>query len=137
MDKDHEGLSAFLSTRAEAVPSTQTVLSMNYSATIQTLRIAYDTVQFLKYAFTHQNDKCFFEELDTLDPRLPLWFKKKLSFFMKHKQGMTNAFCFSFSNGITEEVNHKIKVIKRVAYGYRNFYHFRSRLYIVQGLIFS
>ncbi|MGC6769993.1 transposase [Enterococcus sp. LJL51] len=31
----------------------------------------------------------------------------------------------------------KIKVLKRVAYGYRNFYHFRSRIYSIPGLIFS
>ncbi|PZL75742.1 ISL3 family transposase, partial [Enterococcus plantarum] len=46
-------------------------------------------------------------------------------------------FRFPYSNGITEGLNNKLKVIKRVAYGYRNFYHFRSRIYIIQGLTFS
>ncbi|WP_161898227.1 transposase, partial [Candidatus Enterococcus leclercqii] len=35
-----------------------------------------------------------------------------------------------------EGTNNKIKIIKRVAYGYRNFLNFRSRIYIIQGLIF-
>ncbi|WP_339101964.1 ISL3 family transposase [Candidatus Enterococcus clewellii] len=118
-------------------PLTQTDIVDELLSYDSTLRIAYDTVQFLKYAFTHRDAKRFFEELDTLDPRLPFWFKKKLRFFKKHRQGITNAFSFSFSNGITEGLNNKIKVIKRVAYGYRNFYHFRSRIYIVQGLVFS
>ncbi|MGC6767575.1 transposase [Enterococcus sp. LJL51] len=52
-------------------------------------------------------------------------------------QIITNAFRYSFSNGVTEGLNNKMKVIKRVVYGYRNFYHFRSRIYSIQGLIFS
>jgi transposase len=118
-------------------PLTQTDIVDELLSYDATLHLAYDTIQFLKYAFTHRDAKRFFDELDTLDPRLPFWFKKKLRFFKQHKQGITNAFCFSFSNGITEGLNNKIKVIKRVAYGYRNFYHFRSRIYIIQGLIFS
>ena len=39
-----------------------------------------------------------------------------------------------FSNGFTEGLNNKIKVIKRVGYGYKNFDFFRLRLlYILNG----
>ncbi|WP_429951176.1 ISL3 family transposase [Enterococcus sp. AZ101] len=101
------------------------------------LRIGYDTVQYLKYAFSHREDTLFFEYLQQLDNQLPQWFKKKLLFFKKYKEGIKNAFRFPYSNGVTEGLNNKLKVIKRVAYGYRNFYHFRSRIYIIQDLIFS
>ncbi|MGX6962768.1 transposase, partial [Vagococcus xieshaowenii] len=40
-------------------------------------------------------------------------------------------------NGITEGINNKIKLIKRVSYGYRNFRNLRDRIYISQGLIFQ
>ena len=33
-----------------------------------------------------------------------------------------------FSNGFTEGCNNKIKVLKRVCFGFRNFEHFRSRI---------
>lgn len=39
-----------------------------------------------------------------------------------------NAFDCNFSNGFTESVNNTIKVIKRIAYGYRNFRNFRARI---------
>lgn len=39
-----------------------------------------------------------------------------------------NAFDCPFSNAFTEGVNNTVKVIKRVAYGYRNFYNFRARI---------
>lgn len=32
------------------------------------------------------------------------------------------------SNGIIEGSNNKIKVIKRVSYGYSDFYHLRNRI---------
>ena len=41
-----------------------------------------------------------------------------------------------FSNGFTEGLNNKIKVVKRVAFGYKNFKFFRLRLmYILNGKI--
>lgn len=41
-----------------------------------------------------------------------------------------------YTNGFTEGLNNKIKVIKRNAFGYKNFYFFRLRLlYILKGTI--
>ena len=39
-----------------------------------------------------------------------------------------NTFEHPYSNGITEGCNNKIKVLKRNAYGYRNFRRFRNRI---------
>ena len=39
-----------------------------------------------------------------------------------------NAFDCSYSNGFTEGCNNKIKVLKRIAFGYRNFENFRRRI---------
>lgn len=42
--------------------------------------------------------------------------------------GILNSFTTPFTNGYTEGVNNKIKVLKRNAYGYRNFSRFRNRI---------
>ena len=39
-----------------------------------------------------------------------------------------NTFDYTYSNGFTEGCNNKIKVLKRNAYGYRNFKRFRNRI---------
>ena len=39
-----------------------------------------------------------------------------------------NSFTTPYTNGYTEGINNKIKVLKRNAYGYRNFERFRSRI---------
>ncbi|MHD0397905.1 transposase [Staphylococcus simulans] len=38
------------------------------------------------------------------------------------------------SNGAIEVMNNNIKELKRVAYGYRNFYNFRNRILVKHKL---
>ena len=42
--------------------------------------------------------------------------------------GILNSFSYPYTNGFTEGCNNKIKVLKRNAYGYRNFRRFRNRI---------
>ena len=42
--------------------------------------------------------------------------------------GIINSFSSPITNGFTEECNNKIKVLKRNAYGYKNFKRFRNRI---------
>ena len=42
--------------------------------------------------------------------------------------GISNSFYTPITNGFTEGCNNKIKVLKRNAYGYRNFKRFRNRI---------
>ncbi|NLK27245.1 MAG: ISL3 family transposase [Clostridiales bacterium] len=43
-------------------------------------------------------------------------------------EGILNAFKYGYTNGPTEGYNNKIKVIKRISYGIRNFDRFRTRI---------
>ena len=44
------------------------------------------------------------------------------------KPYILNAFDCSYSNGFTEGCNNGIKTLKRIAFGFRNFYNFRARI---------
>lgn len=57
--------------------------------------------------------------------------------FNRYKESIINAFNTTLSNGITEGLNNKIKVIKRVAFGYKSFYTFRLRILLIQGTFFT
>ncbi|MBP1044547.1 transposase, partial [Vagococcus sp. BWB3-3] len=48
----------------------------------------------------------------------------------KHLPRIENTFKYSFSNGPLEGTINKIKVIKRVAYGYRSFWNFKHRILV-------
>ena len=55
-------------------------------------------------------------------------FKATLTMLANWGKYILNAFDCPYSNGFTEGCNNKIKVIKRNAYGYRNFKNFRNRI---------
>ena len=44
------------------------------------------------------------------------------------KPYILNAFDCHLSNGFTEGYNNAIKTLKRVAFGFRNFFTFRARI---------
>jgi transposase len=48
--------------------------------------------------------------------------------FINWSNGIMNSFDHPYTNGFTEGCNNKIKVLKRNAYGYRNFSRFRNRI---------
>ena len=56
-------------------------------------------------------------------------FQKCAATYRRWSNGILNAFKYShISNGPTEGFNNKIKVLKRISYGIRNFKHFRTRI---------
>jgi transposase len=57
-------------------------------------------------------------------------FKPCLTMLKNWEPFILNAFDCKYSNGFTEGINNTIKVIKRVAYGYRSFDNFRRRILI-------
>ena len=55
-------------------------------------------------------------------------FEPLLSVLRNWTEYILNAFDCKYTNGFTEGCNNKIKVLKRIAFGYRNFSNFRQRI---------
>lgn len=55
-------------------------------------------------------------------------FKTSLTAIHNWDQYILNAFDYHYTNGFTEGCNNKIKVLKRVSFGVRNFPRFRNRI---------
>ena len=55
-------------------------------------------------------------------------FKKCSDTMIKWSNGILNSFDTPYTNGFIEGCNNKIKVLKRNAYGFRNFERFRNRI---------
>lgn len=62
-------------------------------------------------------------------------FKACLTMLSNWSKYILNAFECPYSNGFTEGSNNKIKVIKRNAYGYRNFVNLENHL-IIYALVY-
>jgi len=55
-------------------------------------------------------------------------FKKCAATFRHWSKEILNAFKYGLTNGVTEGFNNKIKVLKRISYGIKNFERFRTRI---------
>lgn len=56
--------------------------------------------------------------------------RTSLKTLRKHLPYIKNSFTYSYNNGRIEGINNKIKVLNKVAYGYRNFYNYKKRILI-------
>ena len=52
--------------------------------------------------------------------------KTALKTLTNYQDYIKNTIETSYTNGVLEGINNKIKVIKRMAFGYRSFYHFKA-----------
>lgn len=92
------------------------------------LKVAYDYYQDLMLAIEY-NNQALLERLIHQDSRaLPTVVRKVQRVLTKHHDEIIASFHTRLTNGPIEGTNNKIKVIKRVAYGYNNFFHFRIRI---------
>lgn len=91
---------------------------------------------FLKEKFLYFVDSSSFEEAKQ---RLTEWymhvascdlpeFNRCMETIVAWQDEVLNSFKVRYTNGYTEGVNNKIKVLKRVAYGVKNFVRFRQRI---------
>lgn len=55
-------------------------------------------------------------------------FKNCAQTMINWMSGILNSFSTPVTNGFTEGCNNKIKVLKRIAFGYQNFHRFRNRI---------
>lgn len=98
----------------------------------ENLRWAYSIVQKLFEIIDEINPhkKVFlFKEFMTYSCNCDLKeFNKHIQTYFKWHKYIINSFYTNYSNGITEGLNTKIKTLKRVSFGFRNFQNFRLRI---------
>ena len=98
----------------------------------ENLRWAYSIVQNLFEIIDEKNsDKkvSLFKEFMTYASNCDLpEFNKHIQTYFKWHKYIINSFYTNYSNGITEGLNTKIKTLKRVSFGVRNFQNFRLRI---------
>src|SRR5699024_5964190 len=74
-----------------------------------------------------------YESLENLvntryDKLLSTYMKTGIKTLRKHLPHIKNSFIYPFNNGRIEGINNKIKILNRIAYGYRNFNNYKNRI---------
>lgn len=85
----------------------------------------YDLCQNPKYSIQRKE---FWEWIQETERSGVKEFEKCAATYRNWSKGILNAFKYSITNGPTEGLNNRIKVLKRTSYGIRNFERFRTRI---------
>lgn len=88
----------------------------------------YQLYQLLLAHYSRKNHKLFFELIHDNYLQVNLRFKTTFDTFKKYRNEIKNAFELPYSNAKIEATNNLIKVIKRKAFGFRNFINFKKRI---------
>jgi len=100
------------------------------------LKRHYELYQEFLWAINQKDAKAFEDLLDTPTKGLSDTFKTAIKSYKKFKESIMNALKHPYSNGPIEAMNNHVKVLKRIAYGYRNFYNLKLRVFVVFGNLF-
>lgn len=108
---------------------------LNYAFEISAdLKYGYQLYQdFLKIKdAVSYKEKCklFKEWLSDAESSTISTFKSAAETLLKWNKEILNSFKYKYTNSSTEGKNNKIKVIKRIAFGYRNLHNFENRIKI-------
>lgn len=94
----------------------------------QELREHYELYQLLLFHFQEKNSDHFFDLIEETSSSVHPIFQTVFRTFLKDKDKIINALELPYSNAKLEATNNLIKVIKRNAFGFRNFENFKKRI---------
>ncbi|MGX7087384.1 ISL3 family transposase [Gemelliphila palaticanis] len=100
-------------------------------------KASYERVHDIRYAVKNRNELELIRLIDVSTNGVADSVKVAINTMRKHKDYMLNSVRYDISNGSLEGINNKVKVLKRVSYGYSSFYNFRLRILVVFRLFVS
>ena len=95
------------------------------------LKNTYKIYQEILYAINFKKPELLEKLIDSNVTGISEKMQTALKTLKKHKEYIINAIKYDLNNGVIEGINNKIKALKRVAFGYRSFYNFRKRIFLI------
>ena len=98
------------------------------------LKHHYHLYQLLLFHFQNKETEKFFGLIEDNIKKIHSLFQTVFKTFLKDKEKIVNALQLSYSNAKLEATNNLIKLIKRNAFGFRNFENFKKRIFIALNI---
>ena len=98
------------------------------------LRDHYELYQLLLFHFQEKHADYFFELITESISAVNSIFQTIFRSFLRDQDKIINALELPYSNAKLEATNNLIKVIKRNAFGFRNFENFKTRIFIALNI---
>ena len=101
----------------------------------KTLKNTYDCYQCLREDIEKRDFELFKFHLNYFKDKVSDKMRTSMVTCIYYLEYIKNSFIYDYSNGPIEGINNFIKVLKRIAFGYRNFANFRTRIFITRNLL--
>ena len=98
------------------------------------LKHHYHLYQLLLFHFQNKEPEKFFGLIEDNLKKVHSLFQTVFKTFLKDKEKIVNALQLPYSNAKLEATNNLIKLIKRNAFGFRNFENFKKRIFIALNI---
>lgn len=103
--------------------------------TNKTLKASYECYQGIINSLKENNFNKFKNIVFHQNKNLSEKMKQVLKLYKANINFIENSFKYDINNGIIEGTNNLIKCIKRIAFGYKRFDHFVSRIFLIKGTL--
>lgn len=98
------------------------------------LKASYELYQHVRFCIQNKNLNLLKNVFVDKKHIVSDYMKTAIDTIRKYIDYVENTLKYDYTNGVLEAINNKIKVIKRIAFGYRSFLHFKNRILINQNL---
>ena len=98
------------------------------------LKHHYKLYQLLLFHFQNKDPEKFFGLIEDNLKQVHPFFQTVFKTFLKDKEKIVNALKLPYSNAKLEATNNLIKLIKRNAFGFRNFDNFKTRILVALNI---
>lgn len=99
------------------------------------LRETYFKYQELLSSIKNKDKNRFLQAINEVNELVSDYMKTSIKTLTEFKENIFNTFKTNYHNGFIEGNNNFIKVLKRIAFGFRSFRRFKARIMICKGLI--
>lgn len=87
------------------------------------------------YAIKNKNYSLLYKTLNNFNHNISSYMKTSIKTLLDFLPFIKNTFNNNYHNGFIEGNNNFIKVIKTIAFGFRSFRRFKTRIMICKGLL--
>lgn len=98
------------------------------------LKVTYKVYQGILRSIKNKDEQLFCNIVSSKHNNISEYMKTTLKSLNKFSYHIIMSFKYNLNNGIIEGVNNLIKCIKRIAFGYKCFYHFKTRIMLIAGI---
>lgn len=98
------------------------------------LKETYNIYQGIIKSIRNKDTNLFIKIIESKHNNISEYMKVTLKTYKKFKTFIINSLKYNYNNGLIEGTNNLIKCIKRIAFGYKSFSHFKTRILLITGI---